>query len=412
MTQVSSVFQGSSRLLRGLLFSHWIGCALLLTTIFATIDLLNHRWQVQREGDVASHMVESILRTPLPESNRQQLLEAYGQSSLVRHSDVVNVLLVIDRSGRIAYSSRPTWRSLRIDDPLFSEMASDDPAFKAMVQCFRHAEDDCTRMHHSHWHLHLAGYTEVRPVSLAGDDLGLPRRSFLVVVNFDTGMLIADFFHDLPLMLVVAGLIASLLCLALWLSLSIRLLPQLLEVTQTDALTQLMNRTSFMELAMEVLAEAEERQGELVFAILDIDHFKRINDTYGHGCGDASLASIGSLLLTVTRPEDLVCRFGGEEFAMLLATPKGCGSKVLERLRLQLEMNRLSYRGHKLPITVSIGAAATSDCGFNLDFLYNAADKALYAAKHGGRNRLEWNAGELAGELIARLPTSFSLPGR
>jgi diguanylate cyclase (GGDEF)-like protein len=203
----------------------------------------------------------------------------------------------------------------------------------------------------------------------------------------------------LPGLLLISSLIATLLGAGLWYAISARMLPQLIEATQTDALTQLMTRTSFMDTAMELLADSEERQGDLVFAILDIDHFKRINDTYGHGCGDAALSSVGSLLLTVTRPEDLVCRFGGEEFAMLISAQREAGTKVLERLRLQLEMNRLSYNGHRIPLTASIGAAATSQCGYNIDFLYNAADKALYAAKQQGRNRLEWNAGELVSRL-------------
>ena len=237
-------------------------------------------------------------------------------------------------------------------------------------------------------------------------DLGLPRQPYLVLVNFDDGMLIGDVLQELPSTSVIAALIASLLCGGLWLSLSSRLLPQLMEASQTDALTQLMNRTSFMDLAMDLLAEAEERQGDLVFAILDIDHFKRINDTYGHGCGDTALSSVGSLLLTVTRPDDLVCRFGGEEFALLLAASRDAGGKALERLRLQVEMNSLHFNGHRIPLTISIGAVATSQCGYNLDFLYNAADKALYTAKHAGRNRLEWNAGEL----LSRLPLSTSTP--
>lgn len=84
---------------------------------------------------------------------------------------------------------------------------------------------------------------------------------------------------------------------------------------------------------------------------------------------------------------------------MLLSAPQEAGNKALERLRLQLEMNRLLYNGHRIPLTVSIGAAATSQCGYNIDFLYNAADKALYAAKQGGRNRLAWNSGELTSRL-------------
>lgn len=400
MSSLPAGLKQSSRVLRQLLLVYWLGSTLLLTVLLALFNLWEHKNLIVHEGDQATHLVQSLLRTPMGEAQRQQLLEAHGQAGRDGVLQGVNVLLVLDRSGRIIHSSRPTWRQLSITDPLFDRMEGDDPDFQEVVSCFRRNGTDCIFSRSADWHLHLAGFTVVRSVWKPAMALGLPRQPFLVLINFDAGVLLGDFLQDLPLNLLQAALVASLLSGGLWFSLSGLMLPKLLELTQTDALTQLMNRTSFMELAMDQLAEAEERQGDLVFAILDIDHFKRINDTYGHGCGDEALASVGRLLLAVTRPEDLVCRFGGEEFALLLSAPREAGGKVLERLRLQLEMNRLLYRGHRIPLTVSIGAAATSQCGHNIDFLYNAADKALYAAKHGGRNRLEWNSGEL----VSRLP--------
>jgi diguanylate cyclase (GGDEF)-like protein len=281
-------------------------------------------------------------------------------------------------------------------------MQGNDRDFVRVVECFRRNRSDCMEMTSQDWHVHLGGFSVIRDLTMPAMDLGLPRQTFLVLINFDAGMLMGDVIQDLPGIAVLAILISGLLTSGLWAAMAGRLLPRLLEASQTDALTQLMSRTAFMELAMDLLAEAEERKGEWIFAILDLDHFKRINDTYGHGCGDAALASVGSLLLTVTRPDDLVCRFGGEEFALLLSAPRMGGSKVLERLRLQLEMNHLIYNGHRIPLTASIGAAASAECGYNLDFLYNAADKALYEAKRSGRNRIAWNSGEL----VSRLPQS------
>lgn len=394
----------SSHVLGELLLTSWLGCTLLIGLALTLINLRDHQQQIMRESDYASQAVAAILRTPLQPLQRQQLLEAYGQSSRRKPVEGMNVLLVVSRSGRIDYASKPTWRRLHINDPLFERMQSDDPDFQSVVDCFRRHRNDCMQYESIDWHLHLAGITVVRPLTMPAAALGLPRQPFLVLVNFDSGVLIGDVLQDLPILLGLSLLISSLFCACLWFLLAKRLLPQLLEASQIDALTQLMNRTSFMDIAMEVLAEAEERKGELVFVILDLDHFKCINDTYGHGCGDAALASVGKLLLTVTRPDDLVCRFGGEEFAMLLATSRETGSKVLERLRLQLEMNRLLYDGNRIPLTVSIGAAASCQCGYNLDFLYNAADKALYNAKKGGRNRVEWNGGEL----VTRLPVPLN----
>jgi len=403
MTSPSSHRRQSSRFLRQLLISYWLGASLLIAAGSVLYDLLAHQKQMVREAEQAAQLVEASLRSSMTPQQRQKLVEAYGEVDRMQGFNRLNLLLVLDSKGQITFSSRTAWRLLSITDPLFDQMATDDHDFMAVIQCFRRRMHDCMQLHSNDWHLHFSGVTVVRPVSMPPRDLGLPRQPFLVLINFYGGMLIGDVLQDLPSLFLFAVFLAMLLAAILWYCLAARLLPQLVAASQTDSLTQLINRTSFMDTAMELLVEAEERQGELVFAILDIDHFKRINDTYGHGCGDAALASVGSLLLTVTRPDDLVCRFGGEEFAMLLSASRDAAGKALERLRLQLEMNCLSYRGHRIPLTVSIGAAATSQCGHNIDFLYNAADKALYAAKHGGRNRLEWNAGDM---MHRRLPIS------
>jgi len=394
-----SFLRQSTSLIGWLLFSCWLGSSLLITLFLTLFHVFEHHQQIVKEGDQIAHFVSASLRTPLTSQQRQQLLEAYGRTNGAQRFDRMNVLLVVDRAGRVAYTSRPAWRSLFIMDPLFESIARDDPEFREVVQCLRDFSDYCMEIKSLNWSPPLTGLTVVRPVSMPAGDLGLPRQLFLVLVNFDSGMLVSDVLQELPVLVVRAVLLSTMLLLALWFVITRRLMPSLIEESQTDSLTQLINRTSFMELAMDVLADAEDQQSELVFAILDIDYFKRINDTYGHGCGDAALASVGSLLLAVTRPGDLVCRFGGEEFALLLATSREAGSKALERLRLQLEMNTLIYDGLRVPLAASIGAAATSQCGYNLDFLYNAADKALYAAKRGGRNRLEWYSGELMSRL-------------
>lgn len=397
-----------ARFLGGWLILFWLGSSLVLTMAFTLINLWEQRERMVRDGDHASHVVATALRIPMRPAQRMDLIEAYGLSNSLHRIEGMNVLLVIDSSGRIIYSTRSAWRTLNIADRLFDQMARDDHDLRAVAQCFRSSiRRDCMIMRSVDWHLHPSGFTVVRPVSMPARDLGLPREPFLVLVNFDAGVLFGEVSEALPALALMAVLIAGLQAAGLWLLLTTRLLPELIEGSRSDSLTQLSNRTAFMEQAMELLADAEERKGGLVFAILDLDHFKRINDTYGHSCGDAALAAVGSLLLAVTRPEDLVCRFGGEEFALLLPLNRESGGRVLERLRLQLSMNSLVHEGHRIHLTVSIGAAATAQCGYNLDFLYNAADKALYTAKHAGRNRVEWNAGEL----LSRLPaTANSTP--
>jgi diguanylate cyclase (GGDEF)-like protein len=214
----------------------------------------------------------------------------------------------------------------------------------------------------------------------------------------------ASFLEEVLPLVLLGLLLAALLSFSLWFVLQALLLPRLSQAAQTDGLTRLMNRSAFMDAAMDLLAEGEESGSSHVFVIMDVDHFKRINDTYGHDCGDVALVSVAAILATVMRSDDLVCRFGGEEFALLLATDEPAGRKVLERLRLQLEMSRVAYNGREIPVTVSIGAAATAECGYNLDYLYTSADRCLYAAKQGGRNRVEWASAESIGRLQLSAP--------
>jgi diguanylate cyclase (GGDEF)-like protein len=240
-------------------------------------------------------------------------------------------------------------------------------------------------------------FTVVRGVYKPAIDLGMSRQRFLTVVNYDHGFLQASSVVALVFCFAFSLLLSGCLGLFLWILLSAYVVPRLAELAQTDSLTQLMSRGIFMDLAKDTLAE--ERQADLVFAILDIDYFKHINDTYGHGCGDAALRHVAEIFRAVIRPEDLLCRLGGEEFAMLLSLPREQAARALERLRLQLEMSRLHYQGRRLTIQASIGAVATSDCGYNLDYLYSSADQALYSAKGAGRNRIAWSEGSIFSRL-------------
>lgn len=399
MIRLPSFIRQSSEFLRNLLILYGLGSAGLIFLSLAAIDLVERHREVIQEGEQAAQVVQASLNALLSDEARQGLLEAYGQTLRGTRLDGMNVLLVVNDQGRIVHASRPAWRRLVITDPLVSRAETDDADFSRVVDCFRRRQPDCMEIQSADLALRIGSFTVVRPVQQPSRDLGLTREPFLVIANFDTGVVLVDFAQDIVVLLVMSFLLGAALTAALWYVLAAHLLPRLNQAAQTDGLTQLSNRTSFMETAMELLAEAEQRGGELVFAILDIDHFKTINDTYGHDCGDVSLVSVAAVLATVLRPEDSLCRFGGEEFALLLSTSKDGGRKVLERLRLQLEMNRVGYRGHQLTITVSIGAAATADCGHNLDYLYTAADKALYAAKNGGRNRVEFTDAESVSRL-------------
>ncbi len=157
-----------------------------------------------------------------------------------------------------------------------------------------------------------------------------------------------------------------------------------------DPLTGMGNRRYFEEIIEKelVLIERYKREGTLL--LLDVDHFKRINDTYGHDTGDQVLQGIADLLNREIREEDLSARWGGEEFILFFpAQPGGDSFLSAERLRRLFAETPLSAGDITISITVSIGMAAISP-GVNTSFdkAYKEVDKALYEAKKSGRNRV------------------------
>ncbi|RVU43749.1 GGDEF domain-containing protein [Rubrivivax rivuli] len=161
-----------------------------------------------------------------------------------------------------------------------------------------------------------------------------------------------------------------------------------------DELTALMNRRRFTEIGQRELALSQRAGRQLVAMLLDIDDFKRINDEHGHSGGDAVLQAMGVTLPRELRRTDLVARWGGEEFALMLPDTTLADAAVLaERVRKAVEqMDARLPGGRRLRCTVSIGLseAAAAD---SFDTLIARADKAMYLAKAGGKNRVVVQAG-------------------
>jgi diguanylate cyclase (GGDEF)-like protein len=157
----------------------------------------------------------------------------------------------------------------------------------------------------------------------------------------------------------------------------------------TDLLTGALNRRAFLESANREFARVCRYGGRLACIMIDLDHFKNINDTHGHAAGDLILASAAHHIASRLREPDLFCRFGGEEFVILLpGTDWGGGAKVAEELRAGLSGLNLEHGGKKLPLTASFGVADISDQCTTLDALILLADQALYKAKESGRDRV------------------------
>ncbi len=161
--------------------------------------------------------------------------------------------------------------------------------------------------------------------------------------------------------------------------------------SRTDALTGLFNRMHFGEQLQRTLTEAE-RSGQAVSLVLvDIDHFKRVNDTWGHEAGDAVLKHVARILQEGVRSEDVCVRYGGEEIAMLLAhTDTAHAVEIAERLRGRIAATVVRHAGAEIAVTASFGVATYPESVTGRDRLFPGADKALYIAKNEGRNCVRW----------------------
>jgi diguanylate cyclase (GGDEF)-like protein len=156
-----------------------------------------------------------------------------------------------------------------------------------------------------------------------------------------------------------------------------------------DALTNLYNRRTFEELFQKQLARSKRTQAPFALAIVDIDHFKNFNDTYGHEVGDEVLRQVAGSLKDGVRINDTVARYGGEEFVTILTDAKDGGARVVaDRLRQRIESLELRVGFQTLHVTISVGVAVYPDHGTTRDALIEHADEALYRAKNGGRNKV------------------------
>ena len=164
---------------------------------------------------------------------------------------------------------------------------------------------------------------------------------------------------------------------------------QIADFANKDFLTGVYNRRYFYENMNEYVAYAEEHMEPYVVAMLDIDHFKKINDTHGHNNGDKVLKTLAKKLIDETKGDDLIARFGGEEFCIILKDISNEDAvKFFVNLRANIANCKVQLKKEQISFTVSIGVAF-SRSDYRLDELLELADEALYRAKENGRNRVE-----------------------
>lgn len=164
-----------------------------------------------------------------------------------------------------------------------------------------------------------------------------------------------------------------------------------IEYSAHDALTGLYNRRYFERRLREESAHARRHKRPFSLVMVDVDHFKLVNDTYGHEDGDRVLKHVADLITGSLREDDIACRYGGEEFVLLLrATPGTAARVVANRLRSAFQSKGIELGEKERHITFSGGVAAADERNnFNCEGIVDRADKALYRAKRGGRNRVE-----------------------
>jgi diguanylate cyclase (GGDEF)-like protein len=211
-------------------------------------------------------------------------------------------------------------------------------------------------------------------------------RGFMVL----TLCLIGDILHELKILPLPGGLpIVGFIVLFLA---SARSLNERFEeeeaASRTDSLTGLLNRRGFLESGDGAIVRARRSGKPLCVIIADIDHFKAVNDAYGHAAGDAALKQLAAALRSSVRAQDAVARWGGEEFILLLPETGRVGAaKVAEALRATVAELPISYEGKSIALTLSLGVAE-HDPIRNFEETIGVADAALYRAKEQGRNRV------------------------
>ncbi|MDV7106283.1 GGDEF domain-containing protein [Vibrio sp. TH_r3] len=167
----------------------------------------------------------------------------------------------------------------------------------------------------------------------------------------------------------------------------IQLEQQLTILAEKDGLTNLYNRSSMWKLANREIERTKQHDTELSLAVMDIDNFKAVNDTYGHPTGDEVIKYVSRLLSQSLRKSDIACRLGGEEFAALIPeTSTKEAHKIMDRFRKEMSQHIFNAEGTNFQVTISIGIYSISKHNASFKQAYAKADKALYQAKQKGKN--------------------------
>jgi diguanylate cyclase (GGDEF)-like protein len=385
-----------ARLLPGRIHRRLLGLSLLAaaagSAALALVSAALVLGQTTRQAEQVAVLIERDLITSL--TSFQPIYEVQRQLQLKTASGQIRQALVVDQRGRVIAASDQALVGQLITTLATQPMSG--TLAPHLRDCAPQAEGlACLDQQLSLFDgplpwvsgEHLVRFTPT-PLALAGGSGFAQRATLILDVDLLPQLLQTG---QLALRLFATGLLPLFVtCAALALEVRRRLLPELLHLAQRDALSGVLNRRAFLETAAYRLERAASLAQPAVVALIDVDHFKQINDTFGHAAGDAVIQAMATLLEGGVRRSDLVGRLGGDEFALLIESAPAQARELLERLRSQVARAPIALAdGGQVPITLSIGMAS-SDGGRAqpLEALLADADASLYLAKDQGRDRV------------------------
>ena len=366
-----------------------IGWTLVLTFGWTCLTA----FEIYRETIITAEHLHNGLESHVHSGNANTLNQHLEKSqNLLSNGDfqiTPNFILIINTEGKITGSTVKAWQGMTIFNSIFERGLFNNKKVSQLKKCIK-SDLNCSEYAYAGNYLSTESITAIR--TLNSLHMGMSHKIGYVVILFNH----TDTKTELLLISVLGffsiGMIAMIMSVPPVIYLTKALFPFIFTALQKDSLTNLNNRAIFTEQAIICLESAELKQLNYVFAIMDIDNFKSINDSYGHAAGDTALSEYSLIIdQTIRQSSDLCARFGGEEFSLLLRCNRKNAATILERLRLQVEIHNVKFKDFDISTTISIGAASTEECGYNIDYLLMKADAALYKAKREGKNQVVWH---------------------
>jgi diguanylate cyclase (GGDEF)-like protein len=347
------------------------GLALMPALLILTVVFLFHQKGKRQEAKARAAAAEADVAVAYARTTEMERLLMFGQA-LGRALDLDEIReVVIQQLSRVLETD--AWVLIRVDG-----------AWQALVGASQEARREIERTRREIADLALAWNNEsgqMEPVVSFGQ-VCLP----MTVAGYTIGVLgLSE--SSAPLTDARRRMLAA---TATMLGISLRnaeMFRDIREHSLRDSLTGCYNRTHALDVIDTELRRARRSQAPVSLIMFDLDHFKDINDRYGHLCGDAVLASVGARMRAVLRGSDLKCRYGGEEFLVLLPeTPLDGARRVADTLRRDIAEMRVAWQGETIQVTASFGATSALPSEVDAQVLIARADAALYRAKDQGRN--------------------------